>query len=182
MGAGKGKSKRVSASKTRLEAKSPAAPSRARVLSIGDSGAQSVVLSRNAWVRFVKNSGLEGVGLHEYYFGGEQSRLTDAQYVKVLGDLLADAVSVGAIVIPSPHKPEDFVITVYDYMGQLDAMFCLESTPDVRGSAVVIDRYTGSDYLLSGWELEIALEHLAVGVAGALSTFADTDADPYSTL
>ena|ERR1039458_2632387 len=176
MGSGKGKSKRVGASRPVFGTQSAAALSPARILSNKSGAVQDVVLSRNAWARFVKHSGLKNVGLHEYYFGGKQSSgLVDAQYIKVVGDLFADAVSVGAIVLPSPYEPDDFMITVSDYMGQLDAVFCLKSSPAVKGSAVVIDRYVGSDYLLRSWELEIALDHLAVGVAGALSTVADTD-------
>jgi hypothetical protein len=71
-----------------------------------------------AWAQFVAGSNLEDVSLRSYYLGDEvnyetygyvtQNGATGNGEAKLLTELLADAVSVGAITIPSPCDVADF--------------------------------------------------------------------------
>src|ERR1035437_4932500 len=64
------------------------------------------------WTRFVNSSGLEKINLHEYYLGEELLQITNDDYAKLLTELFADAVAVGAIVLPRLYKAEDFLFEV----------------------------------------------------------------------
>lgn len=96
MGAGKGKSNRVSTS----------------------TGAtvSAALLNWARWEEFASDSDTANVFLYEYYLGNYPRKATHvlnrkytrAQEEEVVAELFADAASVGAVLLPSPYTPEDF--------------------------------------------------------------------------
>ena len=68
-----------------------------------------VTFKQKKWEKFARDSKLNSNKLQQYYLGKSTSVLmTDTDYEQVLSELLADAATVGAITIPSPHQAEDF--------------------------------------------------------------------------
>ena len=61
-----------------------------------------------AWDEFLNDNGIAKVGVAKYYLGHDVQGPSEAEYNKVLCEIFADLVSVGAIVLPSPYKAEDF--------------------------------------------------------------------------
>src|ERR1039458_7853136 len=99
MGSGTGKSRR---------ARTSAPPTVPAAFPL--AGNQEVAFQRDKWLEFIKAGNLRNVKLHNYYLGmGSPSRFViDSDYRRILRELLADAVTVGAIVLPSLHNTEDF--------------------------------------------------------------------------
>ena len=48
----------------------------------------------------------EHFGTHNYYL--HRKARTDADYELLISELVADAIAIGAIVLPAPYKAEDF--------------------------------------------------------------------------
>src|ERR1039458_6255214 len=95
MGSGKGRAKRAQGI--------PASKALPR-------GPQPLIVSpgQQKWHDFVANSELEDVNIHEYYLGHTYPSPTDEGYEKMVTELFADAVEVGAVVIPDELRAEDF--------------------------------------------------------------------------
>src|ERR1035437_4785568 len=94
MGSGKGRSKRV------------------RSITCSSQTAEVAEEKWTEWQNFVWGSKLEEVPLHNYYLGHAPEDITDVEYEKILTELLADSVAVGAITLPSPYRPDDFVFHI----------------------------------------------------------------------
>ena len=115
MGSGKGKTKRartVAPTRPRLAAGSNARKSEAGPKSpkptAGAKKQLDVGFYRGRWDRFVADSGLHDKSLYGYYLGNVPDYPDEAENEKVLAELFADAVDLGAITLPSPYKVEDF--------------------------------------------------------------------------
>ena len=67
-----------------------------------------VKFNRSEWAQFLKDSRLANVNIYKYYLGSIPSKITFEDYDKVLTELFADAVEVGAVVLPEPYKAADF--------------------------------------------------------------------------
>ncbi len=114
MGSGQGKSRRGQVVSPRLEAQAstrtpvPAAQRRNHL----------AVFQEQKWAEFLKKSDLEGTTIIKYYLGSVPKTLVEADYEKMITELFADAVTVGAILLPvqyrhpAPYTVEDFVFTV----------------------------------------------------------------------
>ena len=60
------------------------------------------------WAEFINGSGLGRMSLHQYYLNPVHLQLTDYDFEELSQNLFADAVAVGAIVIPQPYAADDF--------------------------------------------------------------------------
>ena len=115
MGSGKGRSRRSRSDKAR--------------------GTQAPVLQGSLdwqkWSDFVNSSGLKNVSLYKYYIGKESEQCSDAEHEEMLSELITDAVTVGAVQLPSPYVPEDFVFKLEGTgsMGFRQARIMLRSQP-----------------------------------------------------
>ena len=71
--------------------------------------------SRQKWNEFVTSGGLRKVPLNKYYlesgFGGSGSAYP-AKCEEVLSELFADAVAIGAVVLPAPYTVDNFRVWV----------------------------------------------------------------------
>ena len=91
MGSGKGKTRRVGAAATR---------------------ADLVVFEQSLWQDFVSDSGLGDTPLAQYYLGRNVRRYKGSEFERVLNELFADAVAVGAITLPPSYRAEYFIFAV----------------------------------------------------------------------
>src|ERR1039458_2233951 len=64
------------------------------------------------WEEFIKNSGLTSAKLHQYYLKNTPKPLTHEDYNKLMNELFADCVAVGAITLPNPYEAKDFEFKV----------------------------------------------------------------------
>src|ERR1039458_1220389 len=97
MGSGQGKQRRTRAVASRKSAGS----------------LKAVKYDHAKWEEFVICNGLKSVRVYEYYIGrGISHHDSDAERNKVVNELFADAVEVGAIFLPSSTKVEDFQFDV----------------------------------------------------------------------
>src|ERR1035437_3437467 len=75
--------------------------------------ALTVPCDQDKWLKFVQESGLTGVKVYKYYLGEKAKKTyTDAEHGKVLAELFADAVAVGAVALPKPSTLADFEFLV----------------------------------------------------------------------
>ena len=77
----------------------------------------AVAEGKQRWAEFVLDSGIQKTGMHEYYLGHTFSRRVGAQkiitdYRKLVAELFADMVLVGALSLPNSRSAEDFRFTV----------------------------------------------------------------------
>src|ERR1022692_3804000 len=73
---------------------------------------EDVLFTSTPWEKFIRESGLRFVHLNEYYLGSETEDLTASDYEKLLTELVADAVVVGAMVLPAQYEAKDFLFTM----------------------------------------------------------------------
>ena len=106
MGSGRGKTRRSQTARPQLGVQTSTPPG------------ERVIQDWKKWVEFVKNDGLGEVNVYEYYLGREPWQATHLQSAKVAAELFADAVALGAVVLPSPYKAEDFIFQM-DTLGAL---------------------------------------------------------------
>lgn len=106
MGSGKGKARRVQTASVKAVSATATIP--------------RTKYDRRVWSQFVKDSELKSLSLREYYLGSyenpnpktwgyltEESVTVDGS-LKILTELFADAVDVGAIILPPPYNAADF--------------------------------------------------------------------------
>ena len=55
------------------------------------------------WDHFVRSHGLECASLDQYYLGKNLDNASLADYKKLLANLFSDAISSGAVFLPSPY-------------------------------------------------------------------------------
>ena len=106
MGTGKGKTRRAQAGL------SPEALAE-RALAL----AKEATYDRGIWSEFVKSSDMMTAKVYPYYLGKSASSPPDytfADHEKVVTELLADFVAVGALTLPSPYTADDFGIKMTD--------------------------------------------------------------------
>src|ERR1035437_7287284 len=89
MGAGKGKTRRAQAAAT-AEAKN------------------DVTVKRKEWEGFTNKTSVERLSLDDYYLSGANKEWTDEEWAEVVTNFFADAVAVGAVVLPTTYEAEDF--------------------------------------------------------------------------
>ena len=89
MGAGKGQTRRAQTTTTPTK--------------IG-----KVLCHMDKWEKFVEEGGLKNMNLYQYYLNETPFDPTAEEEARVATELLADAVSIGAIVLPTPFTPENF--------------------------------------------------------------------------
>src|ERR1017187_6209721 len=71
-----------------------------------------VVYDPAAWQDFVRESELGSVPIAEYYLGRNAQHYTGPEHEKVMDELFADAVAVGAITLPPSYKAQSFTFAV----------------------------------------------------------------------
>src|ERR1022692_4702623 len=64
------------------------------------------------WTEFVSGGVLGPVRVDKYYLGRIPRPKKNGDYEKIIAELFADAISVGAVVLPSPYVAEDFEFIV----------------------------------------------------------------------
>src|ERR1035437_2972496 len=181
MGSGKGRTRRISAASRNLSVAPVASASNERASAQMTSAAASyaamtsagpqerrVVFKVSLWDEFVDPAGVGDVRLREYYLGQapkvQPRDLTDAECELILGGLFADAVDVGAIKLPKPHKAEDFQFAVrYANTRGEDVKITLKSKPG-QARDLVWASETARDHTLSSAEVIVILSDVAKGV------------------
>ena len=110
MGSGSGKARRALGSQPKLKLKAQ------QVMRAPVPDASGIAVDEGKWDGFVASAGLSDLGMYSYYLGdesvallvpGSSEELLDGMVVEVVGELFADAVSVGAIVLPYPYNAAD---------------------------------------------------------------------------
>src|ERR1039458_3410219 len=66
------------------------------------------------WDQFVRAAGLERASLDEYYLGKIVSNATESGCKKLFANLFSDAVSSGAVFLPSPYTHDDFTFEIQE--------------------------------------------------------------------
>jgi hypothetical protein len=92
MGSGKGKTRRAQSTEPK-------------------SHPQAATCDKDKWYEFINSSQLKNVQVYEYYFKNSEEPDfldTDADREKVIKELFADFVAVGAITLPSKYDVADF--------------------------------------------------------------------------
>ena len=121
------------------------------------------------WEKFLKDGDLMFVNIYEYYLKGEAGELTSAEYVKVVDELLADAIAVNAIILPEGYEVADFVLSPaprgdYPHQQVLEIRF---ADADLAGGEFRYVNYiTGRDKTMSNKVLPISLENIVKGMNG----------------
>ena len=95
MGSGKGKARRVQA------------------VASAKGAAEDVAYDEAKWIEFVENSAASDVLAFQYYLGlDENDGKSAGEYEKAVGELFADAVTVGAIKLPPAYIVTDFSFAI----------------------------------------------------------------------
>src|ERR1035437_71296 len=122
-----------------------------------------VRFSGEEWDEFAEASG--EVSLNRYYLGEEVDFPAKADREKLYAELLADAVNVGAIVLPGPYKARDFAFSIS--VDKDPASIGPRETAEVfvKGSPGLTEDLGDTwdirrDPLMSSWALRNAVENL----------------------
>ena len=87
-----------------------------------------------AWHQFVRQGELKKVRVQEYYLGPNMPlRVSDGDYEKLMAEMLADMVSVGAVALHGKHKLEDFEFKMEDREAAYGMVLRLRSSPEQFG-------------------------------------------------
>src|ERR1035437_6498353 len=89
MGSGKGKTRRVQATTS-------------------GTAVEEVVLVEKKWASFLEDNHIGRIKVYKYYFDNIPQQPVASDYEGAITELFADAVSVGAITLPSPYNVESF--------------------------------------------------------------------------
>ena len=143
MGSGRGKNRRSQATTT------PAAKGKRKPR-------WAEVFNESIWNEFVIDGDLKNYNLYKYYgvldaSGNAPQQPSHADYEKVITELFADAVAIGAIALPSPHKAEDFAfkigtVTSGTRLYGQEVQISLKASPDQQRKM----GHPGSYYALDG--------------------------------
>ena len=91
MGSGRGKTRRVQSS-----------------AGLAAQAIPHLLFDKGEWDEFVDGHDLVFVNLYEYYLGRPGNHIDSSETKKVMDELFADAVAVGAIVLPDDYGVDDF--------------------------------------------------------------------------
>ena len=147
-----------------------------RVRAVVAAASPQVYYYDKKWEEFVAKSGILEMDTLAYYLGKTPDELTSAEQGKFFTELFADAVVVGAIVLPAPYVAEDFRFHVdagkndYDHVGHAYARIVLRDDPDVMGKFEYGGLYFGPDSSPDSEDLFSLLYLMANGVADLLHT------------
>src|ERR1035437_794354 len=108
MGAGKGMARRGRATRPRLRGRVTRPRLGAQTTLASPSVNNTVAFVEEKWEEFVRNAGTRATRLHDYYLGGSSEDASDDECAKIVSELFNDAVTVGAIVLPSGSAAADF--------------------------------------------------------------------------
>jgi hypothetical protein len=116
------------------------------------------------WTEFIETAGLEGVKIYDYYLGYRSSpKYSDVERSRAAAELFADAVAVGAIVLPKPYVTGDFEVA--HHSGGISVRLMLETqwlnTSYFLGNSASIDGYGSVEFfdLLTHRVNVLAKEH-----------------------
>ena len=113
--------------------------------------AERVALQYKKWEEFIATSGVGFIKVRRYYMGKDFDRsMAREDYEKVLTEQFADAVQVGALVLPGNYKAEDFrfeVGMVERYIGH--AKIFLKNSSEVHGDFAFNSNAFDDNVLLS---------------------------------
>jgi hypothetical protein len=148
MGAGRGKTRRASAV---LANPTP------------EMRSEQVLCRPDEWDAFVSNVRLRKDNLHRYYLGEEPLQVTHEDYAKILTELFADAVQVGAIVLPEGYNAESFQLAVIhdEYTAQMKAELSLKSQPSRKEFIYYFSHYISPRATLSDSAIKYVLQQIA---------------------
>lgn len=143
--------------------------SQATGLSSGTSVVPAVSFQWEKWTKFVRAGDLGKVRLYEYYLGKKYTNgvYSYAEHEKVITELFADSVSVGAFTLPSSYKAEDFLfamdpdnITRYVQVTVAPHKFVLVKSP----------YYVGAGDCMADREIDVFLNILSIELERNLVT------------
>jgi hypothetical protein len=151
MGSGKGKSRRTSGLKPAVKA-------------------QRTPFNEITWNDFVEDGGLKNFNLYKYYdvvdeLGEPRQQPTGADYEKVIWELFADAVAVGAIILPDTLAASDFIFAIKTISsgrvtyGQ-DMRVSLKGKPEVSTSIGSIYNTLDGKKVMSNWYVVYVADHI----------------------
>ena len=117
----------------------------------------STIFDEWKWDRFVSSHGLEGAFLDEYYLGKTLCNVTSLDCKKLFTSLFSDAVSSGAVFLPSPYCHGDFMFEAVkravkrtSYVGRpvVDVWIAIEGRPQTRVAIINRDyaRYARASF------------------------------------
>src|ERR1035437_2697628 len=137
MGAGQGKTRRAQAQLTAFQASQV-------------KNGQAVFVLK-PWKEFVKDSGVGTVKMHNYYLGKNTQAGERVDYEKLLTEMLADAVSAGAILLPEPYVAEDFQYKAVQQGTRPPnkAEVSLKKEPQFKGEVSYLSYYMGKNGTMS---------------------------------
>ena len=123
MGSGKGRTRRAQAVATPLNPDMSA-------------------FSEKSWDEFVASTGIKTTKLFRYYLGDDVALPSDSQYEKLVDEMFADMVSVGAIVLPRPYESRDFVFKMEKPSYYKQMVVRLKSKPEQDAQIVFNPTYS----------------------------------------
>src|ERR1039458_1223352 len=121
MGSGKGKTRRGRAvmlpGREELVESQLVAQTNTKVLKVeAEKTAGAVTYVEGKWEEFVRDAILGPVRMDHYYLGRASRLRVNGDYEQMLSKLFADAVDVGAVVLPGSYVAENFEFVVDDVL------------------------------------------------------------------
>src|ERR1039458_345963 len=136
MGSGKGKARRAQVA---------SAAGRAYVAREG----QEVKWDVNQWNEFVAGESMKNVMVDEYYLSKGAMKSTLENYGVVFSELFADAVAVGAIVLPDGISVDDFRFVVSPFANEQGGADVYIFKGDTEEGVGLKSNITGTDMMSS---------------------------------
>jgi hypothetical protein len=95
------------------------------------------------WLEFVNGTKLKGVAVHDYYLGKRPvDNYSNDEHARVAIELFADAVGVGAIVLPGSYAVDDFELALSNNLFNI----CLRSKLHSREAQRLRTGYSPQDF------------------------------------
>ena|ERR1035437_2933334 len=148
MGAGQGKTRRASGLQPTTE---PAV--------IG------TMVDERAWKTFVAQSLPPSTKLFSYYLGKDAATSESIDYQKLVSELFADAVAVGAVLLPAPLTADKFEFSTYRNSGR-EQLTIRAADRSVEREPFLFNPHTyfGKNTPLDAWYVIRSLKEIALAV------------------
>lgn len=117
-----------------------------------------LVFDRGIWDNFVETSGVKTTKLLYYYLGRDPAAWTNEGYLRATLDMFADAVSVGAIVLPPGCSVDDFEFSINSEGHRPRVAIALTSNPATRQVLFTPAHTFSKNNSMSNWYVNNALE------------------------
>ena len=119
-----------------------------------------LVFDRGIWDNFVETSGVKTTKLLYYYLGRDPAAWTNEGYLRATLDMFADAVSVGAIALPSGCSVDDFEFSINNEFHSPQVAVALASNPATSEVLFQISSTFSGNNSMSNWYVNRAFESI----------------------